>query len=428
MHQLQSIITRASEMKYFLVACLSFIFIVLNLSASVEPQYDDCEYYLSFSSKRHGRKLVAGKDIAAGSVLFFDPSVFAPKNWTGYNMLSKYVFSSADSEVAVILLGSRSLMNHSPNPNTNHFWDDDLPPFPKDFPERRYGNNKAFTIATKDIAKGEEFFCDYGSSWFADHGLEEINLGSADSEQQVEKNTEENRVCLSGFQMYDSQFPQAGQGLFSTRAYKKDELITVSPTILLASFDLRNSLSSTVIVNYCFYKPGSAVALLPLGYSSMMNHYQTMTGSQRSKGKPREEKKRGPNVYTRWFNWDLMLPEEDNAFLTEGRDLISLIKSPFAPLDLAFYASRDIPEGQELTLDYGKEWAAAYQTVMDDPSSPFRHWIGGADNLFPDEWMTDSNCADTENHPLFCFPDLEEKRVGGQRNTKNREERSQDEL
>jgi hypothetical protein len=381
-------------------------FIVLNLFAVAALAEDDnCEYYLTFSSKKHGRKIVAGKDLPAESVLFFDPSVFAPTNWTGRNMLSKYVFSSADSEVAMILLGPEPLMNHSPTPNTNHFWDDENPPFPKDFPEPRYGNNKAFTSATRNIVKGEEIFGDYGPTWFVDHHLEEINLVDNEPENESEKK-KENRVCLSGFQMRESKFPGAGHGLFSTKSYKKDDLITVSPAIFLASWDLYNSLANSAVVNYCFYKPGSAVALLPVGFSVMMNHYQTVTSTGRGP-EDEEEDANGPNVYVKWFNWETMQPEDTPWFGTDGRDLMSLIDSAFAPLDLGFYAARDIAEGEELTIDYGQDWMDTYQTIVEDSSAPFQHWIGGIDDLFPPQWQTTGNCEDSENHPLFCYPDLE---------------------
>jgi hypothetical protein len=359
--------------------------------------------------------MIAGRDLPSDTFLFWNPSVFAPNNWTDNTMLGHYTFSSTDKEVALVLLGPESLLNHAPDQlsNTKHFWDSDTGPIPEKYPEYRVGNVKGLAITTKNISKGGQIFTHYGEEWFAGHGMIPIDLTADEVNAEIPSNENDKKVCLSGAEVNYSRLPKADFGLFANRTFRQDELILVAPTLLLSMEKLYASLNVSVILNYCWYKPNSAVGLLPLGYSSLLNHFESFTPqSEALCSAPNgdceliQETQR-PNIYIKWFNWETGLPEDFPSIARE-KNLTELLRMSFAPVDLGFYASREIGAGEELTIDYGSEWANTYEpTAEEPPTTPFRHWIGGIDHLFPDDWInTDKNeiCERTNNHPLFCFP------------------------
>ncbi len=70
------------------------------------------------------------------------------------------------------------------------------------------------------------------------------------------------------------------------------------------------------------------------------------------------------NVAMQWFSWLV----EDNAQIAREKveakwNVTELVESPVCPLDIAFYATRDIAVGEELFLDYGEEWEEAFRDV-----------------------------------------------------------------
>ena len=131
----------------------------------------------------------------------------------------------------------------------------------------------------------------------------------------------------------------AGKGLFAAKDFKSGDIITVSPTLIFP----KESVSSvgadrkTIIQNYCIASEGvTNIALFPFGLGNMANHARSYKS----------------NMELEWFWWSD--EEKQNKLGTSTADLMA---APFAQVDIAYRASRDISEGEELTVDYGEDWA-----------------------------------------------------------------------
>ena len=69
--------------------------------------------------------------------------------------------------------------------------------------------------------------------------------------------------------------PGKGRGVFAQRDFKKDEVIEISPVIVLSSEEI-DSLELTQLYNYYFaWGPESKDAAIALGYGSLYNHSYT---------------------------------------------------------------------------------------------------------------------------------------------------------
>jgi hypothetical protein len=84
---------------------------------------------------------------------------------------------------------------------------------------------------------------------------------------------------------------------------------------------------------------------------------------------------------------------------TLAQDPRELLKLPYAPLDLEYYALREIAADEELTIDYGEEWINAWssytnlllsmpvvQLAQQRHGIKFRHPIIPITGLFPSSW------------------------------------------
>jgi hypothetical protein len=97
--------------------------------------------------------------------------------------------------------------------------------------------------------------------------------------------------------------------------------------------------SKNVIQNYCIASNKVDIALFPFGLGAIANH----------------AKSDNSNMVLEWYWWNE--EEKVNKMKSSTTDLS---KAPFAQLDIAYRATRDIFEGEELTYDYGEDWAEAW--------------------------------------------------------------------
>jgi hypothetical protein len=422
--EIKNQIIQEAEMLFIMFLLTSLLFFYhcyrnsANLVTTIHKEREDCDYYITLSTLHNvGRKVIAGKDFVEKDFHLYGPTIFIPQDLCHRTALSNYVFGSAQVSTSLLMMSPVSIMNHSPKPNIEHYWNAHPGADPELFPEVHSANLKCFVQNTHNISKGEEMFVSYGENWFTHRNFLEEPLfpeehENGGKEAKDDKKNEEKKktieelekkeashyksVCLSDVNIKRSRISShhqtAGNGLFAKRAFQKDELITVSPVLLLEYHHLLETYYniSSLLMIYSFYKSRSSVALLPLGLSSMMNHYEDLSGL--SHGLPGSfAPQKTPSVYVDWFHWNASAAASHERVrpFALSLPLDHLLSMPFAPLDLAFYANRAIEEGEELTLDYGPEWVAAYQysEAKTDPSVPFLHWIGGADDLFPDDWM-----------------------------------------
>jgi len=188
---------------------------------------------------------------------------------------------------------------------------------------------------------------------------------------------EQHGTCIDNIAPGLSTLPQAGHGAFATRDLRADSVITRSPVHHLPDYRFMNmyhiaaradyydqlsrrdddndndimyyrlkdeQIHMQLFYNYCYGHRDSSVLLCPYGAGvSYLNHNQSQA-----------------NVRVVWADsphFQLV----HNQTLVEQGTMADLERSPRPQLGLAYVALRDIEAGEELFLDYGDDWEAAWQ-------------------------------------------------------------------
>lgn len=164
---------------------------------------------------------------------------------------------------------------------------------------------------------------------------------------------EENGKCIDNIQPGLSKIPQAGRGAFASRPIPKNGLVTSAPLIHIPNRSLLTMYEATedethiiadtskpvhqqLMLNYCFGHAKSSVLLSPYGsWTNLINHSLK------------------PNTRIAWAD-DMAHPE----WLNLPTELLE--QQEHAGLMFDYIALRDIEEGEEITIDYGDEWQAAW--------------------------------------------------------------------
>mmetsp|Transcript_23743 Transcript_23743/g.26205 ORF Transcript_23743/g.26205 Transcript_23743/m.26205 type:complete len:932 (+) Transcript_23743:64-2859(+) len=181
--------------------------------------------------------------------------------------------------------------------------------------------------------------------------------------------------CIDNLKYGPSNIRSAGRGAFAKRSLQEGELIAPSAVAVLKrevlkmyqSHDYPQTFSQVLnkhkvegielVLNYCFGHPDSDILLLPVSpIVNYMNHYADYNESK-------DGKKREPNVRIEWPENTVLADEPHTSWFdkhpTELLDLSGMIQ-------IHYVALRDIEEDEELVLDYGKEWQAAWEKHVDD--------------------------------------------------------------
>ena len=163
--------------------------------------------------------------------------------------------------------------------------------------------------------------------------------------------------------MKKSTLPFAGKGLFAAKDFQEGEIVTISPTMVIPKDEAEAVGYSTrsIIQNYCMSLPNiSSLVLFPFGLSALANHAR---GDR-------------ANIEPEWYWWDEEEKESKTALSLEA-----LRAAPFAQLDIAYRATRNISHGDELMFDYGDAWATAWTQHLGELNqwSMKRAWIEHAE-------------------------------------------------
>lgn len=223
----------------------------------------------------------------------------------------------------------------------------------------------------------------------------------------------QNGHCLDNLFVAKSKIDGAGRGAFSKRHVPIGERITLSPVLhfdrsqvelveqryndqqpvpLIRShgieYDNTKVLGYSLLLNYVYGSKDSNVFLLPFGPDvNMINH------SKR------------PNAYLRWAKMGAFSP--DYFHLLNPYELFDEAAGGFdTSLVIEIVALKDIAAGEEVTLDYGEDWQAAwdehvrnwqpkasdYQSATDYNASHFKDPIRTAEEQvtqpYPDNLQT----------------------------------------
>ena len=168
---------------------------------------------------------------------------------------------------------------------------------------------------------------------------------------------EEHGQCVDNIRNGPSTIPQAGRGAFATRSIPSGGIVAPTPLIHIPdkahliiydalapnASDTGRNISAPIhqqlLANYCFGHPDSDVLLSPYGFlTSLINHSPTQANTR--------------IVWSsemRHPEW-LQLPPK------------AMEKYNYNGLVLNFVALRDIEEGEEILIDYGADWQAAWDS------------------------------------------------------------------
>jgi SET domain len=189
-------------------------------------------------------------------------------------------------------------------------------------------------------------------------------------------------TCVDNIKSGPSTIPEAGRGAFATRDLPEGTVIAPMPMLQIPDKAILNvyemdgnepilekpPIGQQLVINYCYGHPESNMLLMPVGSMvNLINH------------QPAEQ----ANAKVRWSDnphwgtrWDF-LEQSPEELATADYDYIGAV--------MEVVATRDIAAGDEVFIDYGSEWAAAWEKYMKDWEDKYKEnpeqWPFKADDL-----------------------------------------------
>lgn len=181
---------------------------------------------------------------------------------------------------------------------------------------------------------------------------------------------EEHGQCMDTIRDGDSTIPHVGRGAFATRFIPKGGLVGPAPLLhlpdrnILAMYsgqeeedgtlhrNVSNPIHTQLLINYCFGHSESTLLLCPYGLlTSLINHHPTK-----------------PNAKIQWSR-EMRHPEWKTLPVDTWGNIYH------NGLSFDFVALRNITEGEEIFIDYGPEWEAAWQEHVVKYDPPQKDYI-----------------------------------------------------
>lgn len=285
------------------------------------------------------------------------------------------------------LLSPGMLLNHHEQHSVNYFWLKDDDKSVPDATTRDYSPYTTYTDiyfqANKPIRAGDEIFTTYGESeWFDSRDIPYRESPTSGQLSRSMRDLKASGHCLTDVAVRPSTIPKAGKGLFAVRSFQAGEVVSISPVLVLPKHVISDMDTNSVLVNYVFSVHGSDVALLPLGRAAMVNN-----GGDNS------------SLSVRWYEWETrkVLHGSDMPRAAKELEIDDLEGSPAASLDISFVATRDINQGEELTLNYGERWESTWNSYVESlsnlnsfgnsPKPIFLEPIGLDPHMYPTSWL-----------------------------------------
>jgi len=242
--------------------------------------------------------------------------------------------------------------------------------------EYRYGS--IFRVSKPAIRAGQEIYasCSTGNTAF-DPRMDD-DTKDAREPKSIEW-LEENAFCVDTMAVKKSNIPRVGRGAFSKRRVETGQVVAVSPVIVLDRSQLQvveqrinkatkpvpnlrddhdieyshNVTGHQVVLNYCFGKKESNVLLLPLAPGvHAINHASSSSANG--------DDDVVANAYVRWS----AASRTSELLEMTTHELFDQVGEP-DQLVLEIAALRDIEPGDEILLDYGRDWDGAWAEHVD---------------------------------------------------------------
>jgi len=230
--------------------------------------------------------------------------------------------------------------------------------------------------ALPETLEGAKEALDQGCAWYL-----------APNARQSIKWLQENGVCLDHIEPRDeSTIPLAGSGAFAKRRLPKGSLVAPAPVLHLHRERLDLFLADAhdpskiywkgqqLMLNYAYGHPSTSLLFVPFSpVVNYINHSPT------------------PNVELRWSS-QMPHPKWMNLITDE-----IVAESQKSGLMMEFVAVRDIEEGEEILLDYGRDWQAAWENHVNnwqaplhgDKLQPVESYIDQTQLPTRDDWMVE---------------------------------------
>jgi len=380
----------------YLLSLYSFICYIII----IEGEYHDEEYHEEESCKLYlapskslgfGRGIISGIEYREGDIVDIAPTFTIPMEVTAEIILNNYIYSSENDEFGMVTLGPPMLFNHKSmtEKDVEHSWAEfQIPDIHKQLSSSNTVYTDVINKATKNIEAGQEIFTSYGGEdWFTDREIDLIYnnnsepiMKSSDNHYSLDELVSNNYPCLSDVYFAESNIEGAGRGLFAGKDFKKSDIITVSPLLILPSTSVEDTYEDSILVNFCLScGENFDFVLLPIGLLAMINH-----GDKNGSYKV--------NTRLNWYSFNITSPI--NTLLET--DLDSLQKDSLSVLDVSLIATKNIKKGEELFLNYGYNWEIEYKKYQTDNLK----WE--KDNLF--DPFNDYTLDFLLNKPQFRFP------------------------
>ena len=294
----------------------------------------------------------SGVDLQRGDVLDVSPALLASTQTMA--ALRRIGAPAMRGHYMSVLFGPGALARSSSNSNMDRTYDakDRLRsiPSPQAQALRPYNiNTNMLYYATSDIAEGDEV------TIFSGEPEESGEVSSKPLNKYSVSELEKHGHCLTDVYLNKSMIPMAGGGLFSRRKHAVGNIVSISPSAVIAKHLLEEEASS-VLINSCLSVEKSDICVLPLGLASAMNHNSNANVALRWHGASRGDSSRSAGK---------VLVDHLDAALQGG-----------IPLYVEYYAVRPIEAGDELTLHYGEQWENAWYRYLTALSS----WQEGGHN------------------------------------------------
>jgi hypothetical protein len=307
-----------------------------------------CELYMAKSfNKNFGRGIFAGRSFKYNSLVEKCPTLLVHNDFVLQSQLGYFSYDSDFEDYAVLTFGAGMLYNSMNEKTVSYDWATKNVPPAHTVRDHVYTTYTDFAYTSeKTIRPGEEIYCYYGEKWFTDRDIDDLPNHRRNKTKYNMETLEQEGHCLTDIYFKPSKIPMAGQGVFTRKAHKAGEVVSISPVLVLSRRDLLDVSATTVLLNYCISQNNSDVALFPIGRAAMINH-----GASAS------------NMKIQWHNWDD--PSSSHPPSALDMDIFELMDLTYSALDIQYTATRDIAAGEELLLDYGHSWEASWGQYLD---------------------------------------------------------------
>jgi hypothetical protein len=182
--------------------------------------------------------------------------------------------------------------------------------------------------------------------------------------------------CLDNVVPQISTLPHAGRGGFAQRYIAKGQVVVPAPLLMTmdkedlsifkddekANDGIKTKTGTQLMINYCFSHHQSSMLLCPQTNAILLNHCSTRKsygGDCEIYNRNKDTKLRGANAELRWATtWD---PDTISWLQKSYSEVSDLVKQKKRGLSLEIVATRDIHVGEEVFIDYGEDWEAAWE-------------------------------------------------------------------